>query len=55
MGRHSGAGFHFDFLLINSTGTIARLPLGGCVIAMMLYFYLALIWGGYDRDGRDGR
>ena len=28
------------FLII---GTIGPLPLGGCVIEMMLYFYLALI------------
>ena len=42
MGRHSGAGFHFEFSII-STGTIGSLPLGGCVIKMMMYFYLALI------------
>lgn len=42
MEGYSGTGFHFDFFII-SAGTIGPLPLGGCVIKMMLYFYLALI------------
>ena len=51
MGRHSGAGFHFEFLIIV---TIGPLPLGGCVIKDDVFLF-GFNWGGYDRDGSDGR